>query len=853
MGTSRRRVVQGLAAGGIAIALPAAAREPAGRSSGGLPAEPRRVIGPRAVASIHGAVRNAEALVKGGLCTLTASSGAPSTVVLDYGHIVGGLPVFAIESFSGRPELTSIYAQALPWLLPDGDGPAPGKPGASEAAPKEISFVGFAGAADLSRIERIGLRRGTVVNRLIQGGQRFQALRVSGSGSVSLKGVGFTPTFRLPTHHPRQGRFECSDAALTEIWALGAYALDAASLPAGALPPLWDIGRHGATVYGDTYTGYQRGLEWTDYTARFEVRIDAHEASWLVRAQPPDGIRFVLCAAGDRLPKSVPNTLRVYVQFTQQLIATVPLPRPLRAGEWHTVETVVRGSTIGVSVDHQRVGEFPVPREGGFWGNTSAGWVALANASGAIATFRNLEVRAPDGATLLRTSLTDPSILDEFAAGRGTRSTIVDGAARDRLLFTGDLGVATGTLLHTSFDLRYLTDSIGLFSHYQSADGAIPTAIPPQANPGRTPGNAFTPGLTDYTLQHITTLHAYWMHTGDRPFLRTQWKAVMGVLRYLGNHTDPATGLFVPGGPDGRVADTLTNAHYHGALGQAAEMAEALGERERGRDLRQIADRLRTAINRRLYNSRSGLYGATTRDPDTIDQQANAYAVLYRVAAERDVPGLLARLAQALHRGGGPLRSTGTDGQIISPYTAGYEVTARLARGDTGTALDLIRRAWQPMRRGGEYFSGATWEYVSLDGTPGLGPGTSLAHPWSSGPTAALSAYVLGGRPLEPGFAIWLVEPQLGNLRWARGAIPTPRGPLGVNWSRDARRLTVRIRAPRGTQGYVGLPGERARAAIEVDGRRFPASTQVHGHASPGYGYVGPLGAGAHEVMLETE
>lgn len=852
MRMTRRRVVQGLAAGGLAHGLPARAlgrrRDGAVKSPGG-PSE--RLIAPRRITATEGGVSAADALVDGGVCTMTARAGAPALLVVDYGRIVGGVPVFEVERHSGQLEMTSIYAQALPWLLPDGDGPAPGKPGATAAATKEISFVGFAGAANLSRVERIPLRRGRIVNRLIQGGQRFQALRLTGEGSVTLRGIGFVSSSRFPRSSPCPGRFECSDPALNEIWALGAYALDVASLPAGALPPLWDIGPQGATVYGDTYTGYQRGLAWTDYTVRFQVRIEEHEASWLVRAQPPDGIRFVLCAADDRLPKSTPNTLRAYVQFTQQLIATVPLPSPVRPGKWHSIETIVRGETISVSIDGKRAGEFPVPREGGFWGNTSAGWVALANASGAIATFRNLEVQAPDGSTLLRTPLTDPSILDEFAAGRSTCSTIVDGATRDRLLFTGDLGVASRTLLYTTFDLRYLTDSIGLFSRYQGADGAIPTSIPPQANLGSTPGNAFTAGLTDYTVQHVTTLHTYWMHTNDREFLRTQWPAVLGVFRYLRENTDPATELFAPPGPAGRVADTLTNAHYYGALKQAEAMAEALGEGETQRHLSALAAPLRRSINRHLFNGRTGLYGASTHDLETIDEQANAYAVLYRVAEESRIEDLLERLSGALHVNRGPLRSTGAAGRIISPYTAGYEVQARLDVGDTATALDLIRRAWQPMRRGGEYYSGATWEYVSLGGAPGLGSGTSLAHPWSSGPTAALSAYVLGVRALAPGFATWMVEPQIADLDWARGTVPTPRGQFDVHWTRKGRRLTVRVRAPRRTRGFVGVPLMGARGVIAIDGRAQVPSAHAEGRALSGYGYVGPLAAGAHEVTLE--
>ncbi len=860
MGTNRRTVLQALAAGGLSVSLAAVARTgrrwraalATGRWTEDSPA--RSVIGPQRVHVLTGKVRNPDGLVRPGTTVVTVAEDGPATVVLDYGRIVGGRPLFEVLDSTGEVRLRSIYSQALPWLFPDGDGPAPGKPGATAAAPKEVSFVGCAGAADLSRVEWIPLRKGRILNRLIQGGQRFQALQFTGRGTVSLRRVGLLPTFRQERAGGNQGSFECSDAALTEIWSLGAYALDVASLPAGALPPIWQIGPDGATVWGDTYTGYQRGLGWTDYTVRFKVRIDANEASWLVRAQLPDGIRCVLCARNDTLTQSAPNTLRIYVQFTQQLILTIRLPFVIREHEWYAIETTVRGRAARVSIGGVAVASFEIPAEGGFWGNTSAGWVALANASGALATFRDLEVRAPDGAVLLDTPLTDAAILDEFLAGTNPVPTIVDGATRDRQLFTGDLGVAADTLLYSNHDLAFLSGSIGLFSRYQRPDGAIATSIPPQANPRRTPGNAFVPGIPDYTVQHVSTIHAYWWHTGDEAFLKAQWPVVVRVLEYLRRNVDPAMGLFAPRGPGPaaeRVAEALPNIHYYGALGQAAQMALAVGEAGRAESLRVDAVRLRAAINRHLFNDGLGLYGAAVGDLQTISEHANAYAVLYGVADRERVPELLARLAAALHAPAGPMRGTAANERIVSPYTAGYEVRARLAVGDTSAALDLIRRAWAPMRRGGEYYSGATWEYVGLDGRPGLGSGTSLAHPWSSGPTSALSAYVLGVRPLAPGFVTWLVEPQLTGLRWARGAVPTPRGPLRVRWRREGKRLALRVRAPVGTRGFVGLPVAGSADRIVLDGRRQMASVTPEGHGVlPGYRYVGPLGGGVHEIAV---
>jgi len=63
---------------------------------------------------------------------------------------------------------------------------------------------------------------------------------------------------------------------------------------------------------------------------------------------------------------------------------------------------------------------------------------------------------------------------------------------------------------------------------------------------------------------------------------------------------------------------------------------------------------------------------------------------------------------------------------------------------------------------------------------------TSLCHGWSAGPAAWLPAAVLGVQPAAAGFAAVTFAPCLGDLSWAEGTIPTPRGPIQVALRRIA-------------------------------------------------------------------
>jgi alpha-L-rhamnosidase len=148
------------------------------------------------------------------------------------------------------------------------------------------------------------------------------------------------------------------------------------------------------------------------------------------------------------------------------------------------------------------------------------------------------------------------------------------------------------------------------------------------------------------------------------------------------------------------------------------------------------------------------------------------------------------------------------------------------------------------------FYSGAVFEALSLEGTPSNNT-TSLAHAWGSGPTSALSKYVLGVRPVEPGYRTWLIEPQPGDLAWAEGTAPTPQGPIGVAWYRGAPGFfSLGVWVPEGTRGTVGLPVGGANARLSDNGRivaGLSASQQPNGRA--GYLYLRGVSPGLHWIQ----
>ena len=394
----------------------------------------------------------------------------------------------------------------------------------------------------------------------------------------------------------------------------------------------------------------------------------------------------------------------------------------------------------------------------------------------------------------------------------GPQPVVFDGAKRDRLIWIGDLAQDVPTIEDSlgGNGTAYLKQSLAIFGASQEPDGAVGGFA--------TPLGASYFYSTSYSMYFVADVASYYLYTGDLAFVRQEWPAIQRELAWNATNTDPATGLlqtdsstgadwdYYDGAKTGAV--TEFNALYYHDLTVAAQLAAALGQPAQAAAYASRAASLRSAINASLYDPATGVYDISTVKRGPLAQDANVAAVLYGVAP-RDRDGqILAALKQLwIPLGSEPFSASAGYSTLVSPYIGGFDVQARLASGDTADALTLMRREWGPMVTPGPQYTGGFWENFTPSG-PVPNGSTSLAHGWSSGPTSALTGYVLGVRPVGPGYASWVVQPQPGNLTWARGQVPTPHGPISVAWSRNTRTgaLTIRVRAPRGTSGRVVAP-----------------------------------------------
>jgi alpha-L-rhamnosidase len=103
-------------------------------------------------------------------------------------------------------------------------------------------------------------------------------------------------------------------------------------------------------------------------------------------------------------------------------------------------------------------------------------------------------------------------------------------------------------------------------------------------------------------------------------------------------------------------------------------------------------------------------------------------------------------------------------------------------------------------------------------------------------------------RPVTAGYKTWLIEPQPGDLTWAKGSVPTPYGSIEVRWEKEGNGLELKIFVPPGTSGTVGLPASSGTASLTDNGRTFAPVNKSNGR--PGYTYLENVGPGAHSFQL---
>jgi len=324
---------------------------------------------------------------------------------------------------------------------------------------------------------------------------------------------------------------------------------------------------------------------------------------------------------------------------------------------------------------------------------------------------------------------------------------------------------------------------------------------------------------TEWAFHMILMAHADWQRTGDTAWLTPRFEALKSKL------------LLDRAGPDGllvsneaqrkrndivdwparerdgfsfQTVNTVVNAFYIRSLGLMAEMAKALNKDKDAAEYTERERVARAAFQQKLFDAGRGIYrdGVGT---DHASQHANLFPLAFG-------------LVPADHRSS-VTEFVAKRGMACSVYAAQYLLEG-LFQNDAGAdALGLILapndRSWRHMIESGTTITWEAWDQKYK-------PNQDWNHAWGAAPANLIPRFVLGAQPLTPGWHRAVIRPHPGELAFAEGKIPTPRGPVIVNWkNEDVFKMSLTL--PKGVKAKLELPAAKDSSGVFIDGKPVKA------------------------------
>lgn len=434
----------------------------------------------------------------------------------------------------------------------------------------------------------------------------------------------------------------------------------------------------------------------------------------------------------------------------------------------------------------------------------------------------------------------------EFIANwksRYSQYVIFDGPRRDRETWIGDIRTEALAIYGAFNAGQVVKSSIEIFMDLQRSDGT-------------TPGCGSTwQEFKEYNLWWVVSVWECYLFTGDKAFLEHLYPGIKRFMNWLEYQLDDRAFLFNDGNwmwtlpREGHSSATQCILYY--TLQCAAALEEAMGNPHDSEKFVKLSYITKESINKCFWDENRGIYTDNLKLIDTripVMSDVNCYAVTFGIASPENSKRIFEYLREHMWTPYGsatldyrmekalldpsakhyPLAASVASqpdpgraiiefmyphNRMIWPFINGYEVEARFVGGDTEGAFELIERCWGNMVYGG---TGSFWECVDADTGEfpirsfAIGSAmdcfNSAAHGWSGWISYILQAYVLGIKPLTPGFVRALITPNPGKLKRIAGKMPTPFGPISVKIEKTQTQFILAVDSPPEVECTISVP-----------------------------------------------
>ncbi|MBM4164605.1 MAG: hypothetical protein FJ222_09240 [Lentisphaerae bacterium] len=360
-----------------------------------------------------------------------------------------------------------------------------------------------------------------------------------------------------------------------------------------------------------------------------------------------------------------------------------------------------------------------------------------------------------------------------------------DGIKRDGLLWVSDYRQQFLSNWTPFGDAALARRSLIMFAATQMADGFIPACAAAAGGHQHTDGGfhpvdgiSYMPGipfkfgtakmlLIHYSSDYLSCLLDYVLHTGDTALLDSVWPTVQRLIAAHEKHPYAPGKTYATEWYGWNSLGTMLVQVITG-MRDGARLAALHGDPAIGARCGALADRLQQRVLAEHFDPAAGIF---TDDPSAGaggvgGMHVNTFAVLSGTVDRTNGRCIIEKAIAA------KARQAEWSGMRMWQHAGEFEV------GMADVALQGMRAFWGFMLD-----RGATTAWESCDRKPDGGwrkPIISRCHGWGGTACHLLSRYVLGVRPTAPGFARVRMCPQLGDLQWAEGVVPTPRGDIRI-------------------------------------------------------------------------
>ncbi len=355
-----------------------------------------------------------------------------------------------------------------------------------------------------------------------------------------------------------------------------------------------------------------------------------------------------------------------------------------------------------------------------------------------------------------------------------TREFFLDGLKRDRWLWAGDALESVMMNPYSYFDSETTRRTLAALR-------------------GREPFTQHINRILDYSFYWVISVWEDFFATGDASFIRSIYSKMVSMMEYtlsccnedgfiVGRKQDWVFVDWADMSKEGELC--IEQVLLWKAMDILHRSAELLDKEEDAARFGGIADKLKDKIMEVFWSEEKGtlLHQRLNGKVQGHTRYAPMFALMYGMLTPEQEQLVI---ANSLLGGDAP--------KITTPYMRFYEMDALMRCGKAEEVLSDVKAYW-----GGMLDLGATtiWEqfdpeekgleHYAMYGRPF---GRSLCHCWGAGPIYLCGRYVLGVKPLEPGYAKYEVAPQTGGLHQASGSVPTTDGDISVEI--DGEHVTV--------------------------------------------------------------